>query len=498
MKNFFMKKSDKQKFELFKLIVFSKNGVSVNTLAEKSELSLNLIYRKLKELNDDLTEIFSPEDVCIIKNDIFLSVLIDNCTNISLVIDSVRLFYIQQSHEYLIFHSVFSNYFYSVEALSQEINLSVAQTYKSLNTINKALGYFDVKLIFNDDNLQSNFQGSEINIRLFLFYYYWSVFKGVVWPFRKSLSYLQDIDVAIYDVSESQRGRLKYFQTLSIWRILYRNKLVDIAPDFLAVIQLLNSIHPIKFSVGLNIPEEALIQEECYFGFLCRLFIYNSDTHAQKLETATAFIQSDLPISKSCTFILDRVYAAYAIEPKHEDYLFAYYSLLLALTSITYLSIDNTDLFENDQNISELGTDYADFPQMEVELSELAQQLFSEAPYLSELKSKGFFTYMVYLFYFFIDNSKQSQKLKIFIQYSKNHITVAEIKRSLASFFSSESIAFVDDPHRSDILISDCYERDCPNENFFYFDNPVNTNEWQALISFISTKLYKNVFYKQL
>ncbi|MGX7150377.1 helix-turn-helix domain-containing protein [Enterococcus ureasiticus] len=390
------------------------------------------------------------------------------------------------------------NYFISVEALSQKINLSVAQTYKSLNTINKVLSDFDIKLIFTRDKSRSNFQGLETNIRLFLFYYYWSVFKGVVWPFRDSLAYLQDIDVPICNVSQSQKMRLKYYQTICAWRILYRNKLIDLDPDFLEVIQLFNTIHPIKFSVDMNISGEALAQEESYFGFLCRLFIYNTDTTAQKLDIATAFIESDLPLSESCTFILDRVYAAYDIKPKREDYLFSYYALLIALTSITYLSIDNSEWLENDQNLSNLGTDFADFPQIEIELSELAQQLFLEAPYLCELKSKGFFTYIVYLFYFFIDSSKKSQQLKICIQYSKNQITTAEMKKSLSSFFSSESIVFIDESEQSDILISDCYEKDYPNENFFYFDNPLDKNEWQSLLKYVSNKLYKTIFYKQI
>ncbi|ALS01880.1 hypothetical protein ATZ33_10965 [Enterococcus silesiacus] len=498
MKGFFMRKSDQHKFELFKLILFSKNGISVNPLSEKSDISLNLIYQKLKALNNDLAEIFSSNKVRLIKNNTFFTILIDESLNINFVIDTLRLHYIQQSHEYLIFHSILTNYFSSVEALSQKINLSVAQTYKSLNAINRALGYFGVKLIFTGEKSHSNFQGLEINIRLFLFYYYWAIFKGIIWPFRESLSYLKEIDVPIDNISESQKVRLNYYQTLSTWRIFYRNKLVTLDSDFLEVAQLMNTIHPIKFSVDMNISEAALIQEESYFGFLCRFYIYNSDTKAQKLDIARAFIQSDLPISKSCTFILDRIYTTYSIEPTYEDYLFSYHSLLVMLTFITYLDIDNTDLFEHNQNLTELGTDFADFPQMEAELSELAKQLFSEAPYLGELKSKGSFTYMVYLFYFIIDYSKKPQQLKIFIQYSKNHITTAEIERSLSSFFSSESIAFVDDINQSDFLISDCYEKGYPNENFFYFDNPLNQNEWASLVSYISTQLYKKVFYKQV
>lgn len=498
MKSFFMKKSDKQKFELFKLILFSKNGLSVTLLAEKSDMSLNLIYRKLKVLNDDLTIVFPQGSVYLIKNDIFFTIFLDNSINVSFVIDTLRLHYIQLSHEYLILQSVLSNYFNSVEALSQKINLSVAQTYKSLNTVNKALNHFGVKLIFTGDTSRSNIQGLEQNIRLFLFYYYWSVFKGVVWPFKESLNYLQDIELPHCEVSQAQKMRLRYYQTICTWRIFYRNKLVELDSDFLEVVHLFNTIHPIRFSVDMAISGEALAQEESYFGFLCRLFIYNTDTMDQKLDIAKAFIQSDLPVSKNCTFILDRVYAAYDIKPKREDYLFSYYSLLIALTSITYLSIDNSELLENNQALSRLGTDFADFPQMEVELSKLAQQLFFEAPYLCELKSKGFFTYIVYLFYFFIDYSKKSQQLNIFIQYSKNQITTAEIKRSLSSFFSSESIAFVDNIQQSDILISDCYEKDYPNENFFYFDNPLDTNEWESLLKYVSNKLYKHIFYKQL
>ncbi|WP_207695833.1 hypothetical protein DOK67_0001450 [Enterococcus sp. DIV0212c] len=498
MKKFFMKKNDQQKFEIFKLILFSKNGASVHSISQKTNLSLNLVYKKIKLLNDDLEELFCQNNVRIIKNDAFFSIVIENPLNISYVIDALRLYYIQQSHEYLILHSILLNHFNSVEALSQEINLSTSHTYKSLSTVSWALSNFKLELRFPGENQQSNIQGLEIHIRLFIFYYYWSVFKGITWPFRKSLDHLKQIDLPIKEVSPSQEIRLKYYQTLSLWRILYKNELVVLDSEFLSIVTLLNTVHPIVFSTELKLTDEERLQEEGYFSLLCRLFIYDTDTISQKLETATLFIQSDLPISKSCTFVLDGLYAAYDVTPTNEDYLFSYYSLLLALTSISYVKIDNTPLFENDQNISELGSDLADFPQMEHELSELAKKLFSDAPYLDELKAKGFFTYIVFLFYFILDCSKKSQQLKIFVQYSKNHFTTEEIKKSLASFFSDKAIVFVSDPKQSNIMISDCFEKDYPNENFFYFDNPVNINEWQALIRYVSTKLYNKIFYKQL
>ncbi|WP_242596406.1 hypothetical protein IGL98_000595 [Enterococcus sp. DIV0840] len=72
------------------------------------------------------------------------------------------------------------------------------------------------------------------------------------------------------------------------------------------------------------------------------------------------------------------------------------------------------------------------------------------------------------------------------------------MKKSLSSFFSSESIVFIDESEQSDILISDCYEKDYPNENFFYFDNPLDKNEWQSLLKYVSNKLYETIFYKQI
>lgn len=497
MKDFFMKKNDQQKFEIFKLIRFSQEGISGYSISKKIDLSLNLVYRKIKMLADDLNELFEPGDVLIVKNDILYTIVVKDSVNLSCVIDTLRLHYIQQSHEYLIFQTLLLKYYSSVEALSQDINLSIAHTYKSLNIINKTLSSFKIEVNFPGDDKQVNFEGTEIHFRLFLFYFYWNVFKGLVWPFRKAIAYMEHIELPIENIPNSQKTRLKYFQSLSAWRILYRGELVTIEPDFLAVITLLNQVHPIKFSLDLTISGDELIREENYFAFLCRIFVYDVDTHAQKLETAKAFIQSDLPLAKSCTFVLDSLYTAYDVKPQEADYLFSYYSLLLALTSITYLQIDNSDLLENNQKISKLGKAYADFPQMELELAVLAKKLFSEDHYLSALDSKGFSMYMVFLFYFILDSSKKTEQLKIYVQYSKNYITTEEIKKSLSTFFSPELILFVSNIEESDILISDCYEKDYPNEDFFYFENPVNENDWEALINYINGKAYKKCFYKQ-
>ncbi|EOL50104.1 helix-turn-helix domain-containing protein [Enterococcus caccae] len=497
MKNFFMKKNDQQKFEIFKLIRFSQEGISGYSISKKIDLSLNLVYRKIKMLSDDLNELFEPGDVCIVKNDVLYTIVVKDTLNVSFVIDTLRLHYIQQSHEYLIFRTVLLKYYTSVEALSQDINLSIAHTYKSLTTINKALNSFKIELNFPGDNTQVNFEGAEIHIRLFLFYFYWNVFKGLVWPFRKTLEHMEHIELPIENIPDSQQIRLRYFQALSAWRIRYRGVLVHIEPDFLAIITLLNKVHPITFSLDLAISGEALVQEECYFAFLCRIFIYDIDTHDQKLETAEVFIQSDLPLAKSCTFLLDSVYKAYNVTPNRQEYLFSYYSLLLGLTSITYLQIDNADLLENDQNISNLGHEFADFPQMEAELAALAKKLFSEDRSLQSLESKGFLTYIVYLFYFILDSSKKTETLNIYVQYSKNHFTTEEIKNSLLTFFNPELIRFVSNIEDSDVLISDCDEKDYPNNDFFYFENPVNTNDWHALINYINNKAYNKCFYKQ-
>ena len=71
--------------------------------------------------------------------------------------------------------------------------------------------------------------------------------------------------------------------------------------------------------------------------------------------------------------------------------------------------------------------------------------------------------------------------IKVNIDYTKNYISNGLIRKTLTNFFGS-STTFIDNRKQSDIIISDCFERElCEKEKYFYFENMYDWETWNDL-----------------
>nr|OTO07833.1 hypothetical protein A5880_002103 [Enterococcus sp. 4G2_DIV0659] len=419
--------------------------------------------------------------------------------NIAYVIDYLRFYYITVSPEYTIFSAAADRNYSSLESLAQSVNLSPSYTYKTLTSLNKLLKPFNIKTAFGDESKKTNIYGNELDIRFFLFFSYWSILKGLFWPFNRSPKHFKDLPVPISTMlSPSQQTRIRYFQNITYWRILYLQEKINIDSDFLTYLLILNNGNPTIFTLNFDnvLSTEELRTEEAYFGFLARFFISDIDTAEIKKQTAQLFIDSDLPLVSSCHTLLTKLQEKYTLLMSEDDFHFFFYHLMMALIYIQYIGIDYETLQEYEERLFLLDTDTEDFSRIGKELTEFTRSFLKNDSFFKRNLSDGLLNYLVNLLYYIVDSSTKIEPLTIFCQYSKNLYTVDEIKNGLLTIFGKKIIRFTKIITEADIVISDCYEGDIANDNFFYFDNPFDPNLWKQLSSFVNSRLHNATFFK--
>ncbi|MGX7264692.1 helix-turn-helix domain-containing protein [Enterococcus crotali] len=492
-----MKNNDAKKFELFKKILLSQNGISIQKLTTERNDPKSNFYRYIQQLNQDLLQVF-PETPFSIeqKNTIFFITLPDNL-NTAYVIDVLGYSYISASPEYLILLAATQKKYSSLESLAQSINLSPSYTYRSLKQLNTKLERFNLKFTFNNSSKRDNLLGTEENIRFFLFYIYWKSFRGLTWPFNKSPDYFKNLPIPINTtLAPSQLSRLRYFQNITYWRVLYLQKKVSLEAELISYLEILDAGNPTLFTIDFNgtLTADEVNSEQKYFAFLTRFFIADIDTKEIKRKTAQRFLDSKLPLTKSCQNLLSVLTSTYNLVITQENYLIFFYHIMSALLYIDYIGNDYKPFLERPEQLSFLDTDDHNFTKTERELTKLVHNFLEKDPYLKKDLATGFITHMVNLLYYVIDSSRKITPLIIFCQYSKNFYTVDEIQNSLLTIFGRSAIQFTNDIQQADVVISDAYEGNIPNQNFFYFAEPYNPDTWRLLSRFIQAKLHDATF----
>ncbi|WP_160240745.1 helix-turn-helix domain-containing protein [Enterococcus faecalis] len=79
-----------------------------------------------------------------------------------------------------IFEAIIKGEFRSVAQFSIDYHMSVTVIREHLKEIRKVLSYYDISI----SNKKFEFKGKEEQIRMFLFLFYWRIFRGLHWPFK--------------------------------------------------------------------------------------------------------------------------------------------------------------------------------------------------------------------------------------------------------------------------------------------------------------------------
>jgi hypothetical protein len=491
MESLFMKKNEKLRFELLKQLLYAKNGITTYKITKQLTLSSKSFYRNKQKLNDDLKLVFPNQQVQIKKKKLVYVIEFNDSLTVSYIVDSMKLYYIKNSQKFSVLAALLKRHYVSVEALAQDLNLSPSHVYSNLNYLKIILAPFNLKISFASKLYQTNILGEEKNIRVLGFILFWIVFKGLAWPFEKTPSIYQTLPIAVNDerLSFSQKKRIRYFQNVTFWRVLYRKESLSLSDEFMEYLSFFEMTSPTQlFSELKQVDLESIDEksESYFFGFLSRFLVANIDSDEEKISIAQRFINSDLPIAVLTTKILNRLLLSYDVKLSKENYLKNYYLLIVNLLYIRNIGVDFRQFLVDDSHESKAKW----FSPNESSYRLFVKESLVAEPLLKKHMKPGFVSLMAKFFHSILKSAKKEAKLLIFIQHSPNNFIYDFIKNNLLIIFGDSTLEFTFDSTKADVIISDSFESEQTNMNSFHLEHSHDPESWKALILFISDKIY--------
>lgn len=491
MESLFMKKNETLRFELLKELLYAKNGVTTKDIMKKFTISSKTFYRYKQKLADDLNTAFPNQQVKIRKRKLHYIIELADSLTFSYVIDALRLYYIKHSQRFSILAALLKRHYVSVESLAQDLSLSPSHVYSNLKRIRNLLAPFHLNISFAPTLYQTNIIGEEKNIRVLGFILFWIIFKGLEWPFEKTPSAYQTLPLVIDDerLSYSQKNRLRYFQNVTFWRMLYRKQSLSLSEEFMAYLRFFEQEAPTFLFSELNHADLDAIDtksEAYFFGFLSRFLVANVDSDKEKKSIAQHFINSELPIALLTTKILNKLLLSYNVRLTSDNYLKNYYLVIINLLYIRYIGVDFRRFLVNDSAESKAKWFSPDEDSYRLFVNEA---LVTE-PLLKKYMKPGFISLMAKFFQSILKSAEKEAKLLVFIQHSPNNFIYDFIRNNLLTIFGDSTLDFTFDANEADIIISDSFESEQTNVRSFHFEHSHDPETWSALILFISGKIY--------
>lgn len=101
-----------------------------------------------------------------------------------------------------------------------------------------------------------------------------------------------------------------------------------------------------------------------------------------------------------------------------------------------------------------------------------------------------------HVLFFCYHQNLSPNSIKVHIQMSKNIYIGRSIQKFLTNTFNKDTITFTLNPENADLIISDTFEgvTSHPHQEHLYFDNQYDYQNWNMLLSEISTIIYQKVF----
>ncbi|MFC4770551.1 helix-turn-helix domain-containing protein [Enterococcus hermanniensis] len=497
MFEYFLTNKELKKIELYKYILFSKEGkTKKEIILAFPEINQSTGTRYLKELIEDLFSCTYGEVILkeAFSGKFYVAFNEETTYTADFTIDQLRYFYIEKNQLFLLLRTLVNSNFETIEQLSQETNMSMPNLYRSLAVLNTILKNFDVKICLEDP---SNFTGNEFGIRYFFYLVYGGIFRTTTdTPFRKNFptelltieKLKEQLDIS-KELSKSQENRVRLIYGISAWRMLYRKKSLNVDEKMLEDIQFFYNGKPLLHSEYSLKSRKILENESIMLSFFIQGLIYEVYSFEQRKKIVEKYCASKLTISKQAEYILFELSHLFEFCYTDKNYIESYYLLILGLIFQKHLNLivdpiyensltKNRQVFEKNQLLKE------SLPKLEKFLAQYID--FSNKDEIEK-------DYILFFYYQIINLNKAVQPINIFIENTNNIIHAYTIKNKLLNVFNPTLLNFVTEPSKAYLLISNTYEGHFPNSERFYFNNIYDSKNWQTLFHFISTKIYSKL-----
>ncbi|EKH7152556.1 helix-turn-helix domain-containing protein, partial [Enterococcus faecalis] len=491
-----MNSIDKQKFDLFTFIYFNDEDIYIKNITEYFLISNTSATRYIRELNEDLTIFFKDNFIQIKKMNNIYQVENKTIKPVAYIIDKIRLEYFKRTVQFRIIDALLTKKFQSIESLAIYLHISTPHLYKIIKKLNIILNKFEISISFRIEPRSSNFVSKkERNIRIFFCYYYWNIYKGIEWPFKKIkepfLSNFKGSEFFTY----SQIQRFNYLISISKFRMYSRKQFVTLneeAQKDLSPYKKVNDFGKVLNSDSFTISEEISESEKNFFNFLIRFYIADCDDSSQKISIASKFLDSSTPLTIYTRQLLDHTLNTYKINILKEKWLLSYYNLNTILLYQKYVGLDYTEWDRQRDG-------YANTPSVNSALKKVEKNFISyyestfkdiQPPFsVTDETVKYIAQYLFYL----VDSNLEIAPVKICIQYGRLFYLNNQIKHNINILFQSKNIEYVDTPVNANLIISDSYQGESQKATYFYFYDIHDKNNWQSMFAVVEKLLYDKI-----
>lgn len=499
MRNSFMGKKERMKFELFKEILFSKNGSSFNHLLQKYGLTKSTLSRYMNDLAQDVIETFDDK-VHLIQDKLNNAYRIDADASYSIgyLVDYTHLFYVKKNGAFFILDTLLTKRYTSIEAMALDLHMSSSSVYKQIRVLKQMLVPFGGKISF--EQLGSPLTGNEIGIRLFSFYSYWSVFKSTEYNNRSyPETWLEITELESYfdhaaSLSESQQAKLRFLQLITHERVLWQKNYSEPSAAFLKDIAYFdNKEIELLPLLKQKVSPEQYQKERALLVYATRGLVYNLDSLETKKEIVQKYQQSSLEIAQYATTLMAEIQKRFNFEYTEEGYNTFYFYLIILLIYIKHINIDISDYYKNGLSFHSMIDYNQENEQIFQQIKEvIEQQAFY--PKIAKESLPGVMAILSLTIYSGICLSSKIDSITICVIFNNNLILADTIKKAILNLYNEERIIFSNNALHADLVISDSYEAVSPQTEHFYIDEQLNPEKWKLMFDVINQLFYKRTF----
>ncbi|TFJ42677.1 hypothetical protein CKN73_03800 [Carnobacterium divergens] len=500
---FFIDKTAEKKLALFKLLFFADEPISVKEILTQLQFSKSTLFRYLKELEEDLASTFDPQSFLLINENNVYAYKSETQIDKSLIVNRLNLYYVKGSIRFKIILALYKKRYTSVDEVANDLYVSPSYLYRQLKDIYTFLDDFHLKINFKPDIQQStNFVGSEIHLRFFFVYFYWSVFKGIEWPFKRlpesmyDLYYKNEIDKHFpkENLAPAKATQIGYLLTITFWRVNSRKEYIQLDNDLTEILTAICEINDISSSIATTwtqLPENIVTQEKLFFNFFTRIVVASVDSDEMKADIVKHLLTLDSSIIYYCVSFLDELQLYFNLKMTPQKKMINLYYVILYHLYMRYIKVEHAKYLNDPFQLKELNSPVKLSKSLEASLNKFYSQFIKKNHSFNQSDSSKQLTFSLS---YFIINSIELEPIPVLVHFSNNISGEYLIKNKINTIFGTSNIRFIDDIDQAFLVISDCYEGAIPNENYFYIEEMHNPIIWKGLFDFIQQHLFNRSF----
>jgi predicted DNA-binding protein YlxM (UPF0122 family) len=500
MYDLFLSKGQQRKRELF-IELYNSQGLTLSELSDLCNLSLAATKKYIDQLNQELTLIGSKLTIRKKANhQYYCSKSFPSFTEIS---KKLIFLYAQHSVSFQICQLLIELDDISIMALSLKLNISVSHVYRSIQQLNKRLKRFNLQVKNNYKN-HFEFEGQEIDIRVFMFQFLTTCIPSDHWLFpsipKSRLHY--ELQILFSENTLDSVNTFDFFTYFAIIkkRISKRKFLAPRSPkslDLLSYYTFLpeEAFKNCHFFNTLFFETDAAEIETLYVSFFMRVLFPNIIAQEKILLSGKELSQTKEAMTAFFVAVLHSFKETFTINMPQSHY----YKLLYECVLIYNLPIlINTNMhYVWNIDIITLKTKQIDDQLMTKIVHFLAASMEKcEVPTFDKtFFYENQFDYLANLLY--IEASMYMQiSIIICLDLGRDIVTKKFIKNRLQTFFNSNLITFTNDANNADLIISDAASHSTSTLPTIFvkslLDNYLWNNILRTIQELILKKLQKN------